>query len=408
MPNSLLERLDAMAGDVIDLQWDLVAIPALGPENGGQGEKAKADYLLGRLLEMDVPEVRELKAPDERVDCGYRPNILARVPGQDTGRTLWIISHTDVVPPGDPRHWDSDPFELRVDGDILVGRGVEDNHAGLVPSLLLLTAVLEEGVTPPMNLGLLMVADEETGSGYGLGYVVREHGDLFGPRDLFVVPDFGVADSSMIEVAEKSILWLRLEVTGVQCHASTPEQGVNAMVAGSALALLLNRELPLRFPATDDLFSPPESTFTPTKREANVPNVNTMPGSDVFYLDCRVLPRYPLDEVEAVVRELASRVEAEYGVAVTFSPVQREEAAPPTPADSEVVRRLQAGIREVYGVEAGPAGMGGGTVAAFLRRAGHEAAVWSTIMHNAHQPNERALISTQVKDAKVLALMLMS
>ena len=53
-----------------------------------------------------------------------------------------------------------------------------------------------------------------------------------------------------------------------------------------------------------------------------------------------------------------------------------------------------------------PAGVGGGTVAAFLRRQGRDAAVWGTMMHNAHQPNEQAKISTQVKDAKVMARVL--
>ena len=43
-------------------------------------------------------------APDETVPCGFRPNLAAIIPGEDTERTFWIISHVDVVPAGDLRH----------------------------------------------------------------------------------------------------------------------------------------------------------------------------------------------------------------------------------------------------------------------------------------------------------------
>ena len=272
MLEQLLNRIDAMTGEVVDLQRALVAIPALGPDNDGDGEKAKADHILAWLRDIGVPEIRELNAPDERVSCGYRPNVLARIPGEDASRTFWIISHTDIVPAGDLSLWDGDPFELRVEGDLMIARGVEDDHAGVVPSMLLAKAVLELGVTPPMNLGLLLVADEETGSGHGLEYVVREHPEVFAPDDLILVPDMGVPDSTMIEVAEKSMCWMRIETTGIQCHASTPEQGVNAMVAASELAVPHERRAAQAlFPPRTRSSSRPRPPLRPTKREANVP-----------------------------------------------------------------------------------------------------------------------------------------
>jgi len=40
-------------------------------------------------------------------------------------------------------------------------------------------------------MGLVFVADEETGSEYGLEYLLRHHKGLFSPQDLVVVPDWG-------------------------------------------------------------------------------------------------------------------------------------------------------------------------------------------------------------------------
>ena len=127
------------------------------------------------------------------------------MPGVDTSRTLWIISHLDIVPPGDLGLWRTDPYTLAVDGDMLYGRGVEDNQQATVSSLLLAKALKAGGITPPVNYGLLFVADEETGSKYGLDYVVQHAQGLFTPDDLFLVPDFGLPTSEMVEIAEKSM-----------------------------------------------------------------------------------------------------------------------------------------------------------------------------------------------------------
>ena len=105
---------------------------------------------------------------------------------------------------------------------------VEDNQQAIVSSLLVAEALKKHSVTPALSLGLLFAADEETGSKYGLDYVLREHADLFKPGDLFLIPDFGEPDGSLIELAEKSMFWLKITVTGKQCHASRPSQGNNS------------------------------------------------------------------------------------------------------------------------------------------------------------------------------------
>jgi succinyl-diaminopimelate desuccinylase len=401
----LLDHIAAQGKTVVELQRAMVAIPALGPANGGPGEREKADFLIEYLKSAGIPEVWEIVAPDERVPSGGRPSVAARVPGADGSRTFWIISHIDVVPAGDPDLWNSDPFALRVDGDVLIGRGVEDNQQGVVSSILLARGLVDRGLTPPMNLGLLLVADEETGSRHGLDYVAEHHPELFGPDDMILVPDFGEDGGALLEVAEKSMLWLKITVNGKQCHASRPDQGVNTLTACADLILRL-RSLHRTFAAANDLFDPPHSTFEATMKEANVPNVNTIPGRDVFYLDCRVLPEYDLAEVEGAVRAVADGVQADYGVRIDFSPVQREQAAPPTPLDSDLVLRLTDAVREVYGVAPQPKGIGGGTVAAFLRRRGHMAVVWANLLDNPHQPNERGRISAALGDAQVMARVL--
>ncbi len=405
MLSTILEILDASTDELVRLQTSLVAIPALGPTNEGQGEAAKAGFLAGYLSAFSGASLEVIDAPDPRVESGRRPSLVIRRPGRSV-RTLWLIAHTDVVPTGDLSLWQSDPFVLRREGDLIYGRGVEDNHQGLVSALMLLRALEQAGAETELSLGILLAADEETGNALGIEYILRERPDVFAPDDLVLIPDFGTRDGSAIEVAEKSVLWLKFTVQGRQCHASTPDEGINSLVGASALILALGR-LNHVFDRQDPLFDPAASTFAPTRKEANVPNVNTIPGQDVFYLDCRVLPGYPLDDVEREIRSICDEVEAERGVRISFSHVVREQAAPASPAGCEVVTRLAAALREERGIEPRVIGIGGGTVAAAFRKRGLPAACWSTLLNTAHQPNEHSSISNTIADARVFARLLL-
>jgi succinyl-diaminopimelate desuccinylase len=404
MIDSLLSAIANRRDFIVSLHEKLAAIPALGPTSGGAGEKDKAAFLVSHLKSMGFATIHEMCAPDPRVPCGYRPNLAVRLPGRSE-RTLWIIGHTDIVPPGDLALWKSDPYKLVVDGDVLIARGVEDNHQAIVSGLALAQALLDEKITPDLGLGLVLVADEETGSDYGLEYVLQKHADLFREGDLFLIPDFGLPNSEMVEVAEKSLIWLKVIVNGRQCHGSTPSEGRNTLVAAADFIMRL-RGLYADFPQELDMFNPPISTFEPTKKEANVENVNTIPGRDVFYLDCRVLPGVSLDEVLDRIKAYGAQVATAHGVGIEYEVEQRQDSAPPTSPESEVVVRLLSAIRAVYGTDPKPQGIGGGTVAAMLRRRGHPAVVWATWQGTAHQPNERSLISANVGDAQVMARML--
>lgn len=389
---------------VIVLQRRLTALPALAPENGGCGELAKALYVLEQLECAGITDIERFDAPDPRVKEGIRPNFAARVAGRSS-RVLWIMAHLDVVPPGDLGLWKSDPWTLAVEGDVLRGRGVEDNQQALVSGLLVIEALQACRVVPDFSLGLLCVADEECGSAYGAGHVLSVRPDMFGPDDLLVVPDSGKADGSWVQVAEKGMLWIKVTVTGVQCHASRPDQGRNALVAASEMIVAV-KEVAAAFAHTDPLFEPSCSTFVPTRREENVPNVNTVPGRDVFYVDCRLLPQHSPEAVLQKFTHVFGEIARRCGVTVRVEPERLATAAPVTSPQSEVVRRLCAAVTAEYGITPRCAGAGGGTVAALFRRHGISAAVWASQEKTAHQANETSRISRTLGDAGVFARML--
>jgi succinyl-diaminopimelate desuccinylase len=401
------KRIESFRPEIIEMQRELTSRPALSPENGGSGEHDKADYIKERLLLLKPDNFYEINAPDERVANRYRPNLVAVWDGNRLGGAVWVLSHLDIVPPGDLCLWTGDPYKMRVEGDKIIGRGVEDNQHGIASSYFAVKGVLDLKQVFPRQIGLVLVADEEIGSKYGLKHLLRERKDLFKEDDLIIVPDGGNEEGTMIEIAEKSMLWLKFTITGAQCHASTPEKGKNSLFGVAKLILELEK-LKNKFDLKNPIFKPQESTFEPTKIEANVPNVNTIPGRDVFYMDCRILPDYKVDEIIEEVTSIKDRLAKELNLEIDVEPVHRQDGAPPTPANSPAVTALARAIKGVTGLTARPMGIGGGTVAAFFRDAGLSAAVWSTISPTAHQPDEYCLIKNIITDAKILATVFLS
>jgi succinyl-diaminopimelate desuccinylase len=399
--SAVVAKIDGYREELIELQKELTRRQALGPESGGEGEREKAEYLKDYLGKMGM-RVDQYDSPDDRVACGYRPNLVTVLEGETKGPKLWIMAHTDVVPPGDLGLWSGDPWTVRVEGDKLIGRGVEDNQGGLVASLLAVKAFNESGLKPHRPVGLVLVADEETGSVHGLQFLLNEHRDLFSKDDLIVIPDSGCPKGTEIEVAEKSIMWIKIRTLGKQTHGSVPEKGINAHKAAAWLTTRMNT-LYHTFRKRNALFQPPISTFEPTKKEANVPNVNTIPGEDVIYFDCRVLPDYRLNDVIKSVRKIVRETEKKFRVKVKLEFPQMESAAPPTPPDAPVALAIARAVKELRGRRTKTVGIGGGTVAKYFRDVGFPCAVWCTMDERAHTPDEYALIPSIVEDAKVFA-----
>ncbi len=399
----LKSYIESHTKEMVELETLLTSIPALAPENGGDGESEKCAALEKWLIAHGIKNIEHFDAPDSRVSSGVRPNMVATIPGNKDDYAIWVCAHLDVVPTGEISLWSTDPWTVVEKDGKIYGRGVEDNQQGLVSGVFAALAYAGQHILPEHAIKLLFMADEEYGSVYGMQYLVEHHLDMFGRNDRILIPDGGDSKGECIEIAEKNIFWLKFHTVGKQSHGSRPDLGRNAMLASCDLALRIN-DLENFFNKKDDLFDPPYSTFQPTMQSANVTTVNIIPGDDVFYADCRINPCYTLDEVRSEIKKRMHSVEEKYGVQIEMSEVQ-SGCSLPTSQDAPVVKDLMSAIKNVHGISAHCIGVGGGTVGAYLRNNGLACVVWSTMDELAHQPNEYAVIENIVIDAKTIAYM---
>ncbi|HLN45581.1 MAG TPA: M20 family metallo-hydrolase [Candidatus Sulfotelmatobacter sp.] len=404
-PEDLFHEIDKLKPEMIQTLIELTRIPAIAPENGGDGETRKAEKLLEILTKIGFDKIERFDADDSRVSSGKRPNIVAYLKGEEDAQRLWIVTHLDVVPAGEEALWTiTNPFEPISKEDKIFGRGCEDNGQSLVASLYAVYALKRLGLKSKHTIGLAFVADEEQGSIFGIQHLLNKN--VFHGDDLIVVPDGGNEQGSFIEVSEKSLLWFRIRTVGKQTHASLPNKGLNAHRIGIQVALALDKRLHEKFSECDKFFDVPESTFEPTKKELNVESINIVPGEDVLYFDCRILPKYEVKEVIEEINHVLSEVEQKTGAAIKLEIVQKQSNPKLIDGNAKIITMLKETLKQARGFEAHVGGIGGGSCAAYFRKQRIPAALWSTVDEVAHQPNEYCKITNLVADAKVFALLM--
>jgi succinyl-diaminopimelate desuccinylase len=395
--------LDNYLDEMVEALSEIVRVPAIGPESGGDGEFLRSRLLKDMVDNCGFDEVNVYECFDDRVKLKARPNIIAKKKGR-TEQTVWIVSHMDTVPPGDLQAWSFPPFRPKLEDGKLYGLGTEDDCQAVVSSLFAAKMIIDMGVELERGIGLAIVADEEFGSDKGIKWLLEQ--DIFKKDDMIYVPDFGVPDGTFIEVAEKTIMWLKVNVIGKQTHASTPNRGLNAEKIGAEMVAFLADYMERKYAKTNPLFDPPISTFEPTKHLLNVANVNTIPGDNVFYLDFRILPDYNHEDVLKTMHWIADLFMDKTGAKITIEIAQLTVSGKPSSTESEAYVSLASAIKRIKNVTPKAGGVGGGTCANLFRLAGFDAYVWQTTDEKCHSPNEYCKLESLLDDTKVYTCVL--
>lgn len=297
-----------------------------------------------------------------------------------------IISHMDVVPPGEG--WDFNPFSPRIKQGKIYGRGTIDNKGPFAASWAGIKALLDTGISFKGSIVLGAVADEERGSRYGLRYLLEEG---FRP-DFCIIPDGGKLDQ--IIIGEKGRMEVYLHTRGKSAHGSQPEKGENAIykmvgyVEGLKNFSLKGKHHHLFEPATINLGE---------IKGGQAPNI--VPDSCRATVDVR----YPLgmreEEVLSQLRKLASRCRVQVEVK------KRNFSVAPHLLDMKhPLVEIFRDMAQEFGVSLEVGTMGGITLAKNLHFHKIPVVVHSPAEETvAHQANEYAGIKNLIICAKIWA-----
>lgn len=305
---------------------DYVAIPSVNPMGRDDlpaettGERRYAEHLREQL--------RSLGLDAELVGRGERLSVVAEARSCGATETLLVASHLDTVPVDG---MDIDPFDPRVEGGLLFGRGSCDTKSGMAALVAALERVLARGRLR-RNLIVVGEADEEFGS-QGVADVLasltgREPGWVLAtePTGLHVVTH------------HKGIALVRLAARGRAGHSSDPDAGRNAIVA-LARAVLALEELRQVLAGHKDPKLGPATLSVGMLGGGHAPNI--VPDAAWLVADRRLLPgedgAQVRGEIEATL--LDHRV---HDVVVEQCQVAKGPLA--TPPEHRAVRACQAAL----------------------------------------------------------------
>jgi acetylornithine deacetylase/succinyl-diaminopimelate desuccinylase-like protein len=381
--------------EVVDLARDLIRIDTTntGDTATSAGERVAAEYVAEKLAEVGIePQIFE----SER----GRASLVARIPGADSSRgALMIHGHLDVVPAA-ASDWSVDPFAGEIRDGYLWGRGAVDMKDMDAMTLALVRQWAREGRTPPRDIVLAFLADEEAGGLLGAHHLVDHHPDLFEgcTEAISEVGGFSVSLNDdlrlyLIETAQKGLGWMRVTASARAGHGSMVHDDNAVTALCEAVARVGRHQFPVVMTDTvrrflDEVsaalgveFDPddPEAiiaklggiariigatirnTANPTMVDAGY-KVNVIPGSAEAVIDGRFLPGHEEAFTEQIDALLGPDVQREWIV---------HQPALETSFDGSLVDAMADALRaEDSGARPVPYMLSGGTDAKAFARLG--------------------------------------
>jgi acetylornithine deacetylase len=263
----------------------------------------KRGYAMERF-EMDQAALERHPGAGAFSDEHSRAPIVVGIhrPREETGRSLILQAHVDVVPAGPEAMWTHPPFDPVIDGDWLYGRGGADMKCGHAANIYALDALRSIGLQPAATVYVQSVVEEESTGNGALMTHLRGY-----KADAALVPE---PEDEMLVRANTGVIWFQLEVRGVPVHVRKMGAGANAIDAAYRVIGEL-RKLEAEWNAKKDGVD----YFDDMEHPINL-NIGKIEGGDWASsvpcwckVDCRIAI-FPGISAESAMKEITDRVAA--------------------------------------------------------------------------------------------------
>src|SRR5687768_1246949 len=150
------------APDPVELLRDLIRFDTTNPPGA---ERECIEHVRGLLAEAGVESQLYARDPE-------RPNLVARLGGEQGRSPLLLYGHVDVVPTAG-QLWTHPPFAAEVVDGAVWGRGALDMKSAVAMMVTAFLRAKAEDTVPAGGLALAVLSDEEAGGEYGAKFLAQ-------------------------------------------------------------------------------------------------------------------------------------------------------------------------------------------------------------------------------------------
>jgi succinyl-diaminopimelate desuccinylase len=298
--------------ELIKLTQDLIRIPSVRSHKEGGNEEKVALFLSHLLEEIGLDVVVE------EVDPGS-PNVVAVLQGESDGPCLMFECHTDVVTEGDASEWKYDPFEGKLVGNRIYGRGACDTKGNLAAAIKAAHAISQSGIPLKGRILLGILVDEE-GMMTGVKHFIRQ-GWANGVNAAIICEP---VDNHLC-ITQKGALRAELITVGKMSHGAMPLAGLNPIPPMISILEKMRQfeEEEIERLGKDAFLGYP--SITPTVLQAPVkgePQLNVIPYECRALLDIRTVPGQSHEALKKGLEEIVKEEERSINTSLESGPLK--------------------------------------------------------------------------------------
>lgn len=265
--------------DTAQFLRDLIAIPSVSSQERDVVNRIKAE-----MQKLDYDEIT----------IDLMGNILGRI--GNGPRIIAFDAHVDTVDIGNPDLWEFDPFKGRVENGIIYGRGASDMKGGMAAITYAGKIIKEMGVPNDLTIYIVGSVQEEDCDGLCWQYIINE--DNIKP-ELVVITE---PTNLNIYRGQRGRMEMEIKTSGISCHGSAPERGVNAIYK---IVDIVKDVEQLNARLKDDPFLD-KGTITISEIRSTSPSLCAVADSATVHLDRRLTNGETIDSAVSEIKNLES------------------------------------------------------------------------------------------------------
>ena len=318
----------------------------------------------------------------EPMPFGDVSNLWARLGNE--GPLFVFAGHTDVVPPGQPEDWLSEPFAPAVRDGMLYGRGAADMKGSIAAMVVACEQFLASGEPFKGSIAFLITSDEEGSAVDGTRRVMEVLESRGEKIDYCIVgePSSSNTLGDVIKIGRRGSLHGLLTVHGVQGHVAYPHLASNPIHKAMAPLHALASE---KWDEGNEAFPP--TSFQISKINSGTGADNVIPGTLRARFNFRFSTELTQEEIQQRTQAILDDFELEYSLEWQLS------GNPFLTRSGTLIDAVKQSIHHISGVETECSTSGGTSDGRFIAPSGAQLLELGPCNATIHKVNEHVSIA---------------